>query len=940
MTDNRNYVAAWYDWKEDNVVVLERDDAGKLFKKKYNSPYYFYVPDPEGTFTSIYQDKLTKLEFQSKGEYDSARRMHDVKFESDFSPLKRILMDVYDGRATPKINYALLDIEVDYKQSIGFAGPQNPYGIINAVTIYQSWTNKFLLYAVPSSKDGVRWDSVDGNNVNKIYSVIDSLVADGKLRSGVRPEIVLCDTEGELISYMLEALQEADIMSGWNSEFYDIPYIVERLLLLGGESLLARMEFPGAKLPKKELKNRFGTEEPVYKFSGRSHLDYMQLFKKFTFEGRVSYALGNILQEEVGVGKLEYAGTIEEMYLNDFDIFCAYNFRDVDGIVQLNEKFKFIELANQMAHENTVLFDAVLGTVAYVETGITNHAHRHLNLIVNDKVIVESEKVEGAIVMTPRIGLHRRIGSVDLKSLYPNTIRALNMSPEKIIGQFVNQEDDWRAIRLKLDIECTLVLENGEEVIKPASEWKKVFADLKWAVSAYGTVFDQGNGRGVIPDILRFWYTERKRLQAENKKWIKIAKDLPDGVEKDLALKNADDFDLLQLTKKISMNSLYGALLNAAFRFGDQRLGASTTATGRQITTHMVENIGELLVGVRHPLLKRYHIEEEMDDDEYAVAGSNMYSNEHTWKSFVNMPTTGILGIHSAHYGIESDAIIYGDTDSCYFKTYAESDDEAVEIADYVAEETNASFPHFMREAFCCQPEFDELIGASREIVGSRGLFLAKKKYVIKVFNMDGFAVNKMKSMGSEIKKADTPKIIQKFLKATVEMILDGESYDDVCTFVNQQRKTVLRNKLNVFSLGVAKQVNNLDKYFAEYINPGTHTAPDKNGKMRKMTIPGHARASCNYNILLDEFDKGASTIRAGDKALVFYLKKNHYNFDALAVPAEFEKFPQWFLDNFEVDLVKTENKMFDNKLSGIFAALGKDVPSPQSVYTNKILGF
>ena len=193
-----------------------------------------------------------------------------------------------------------------------------------------------------------------------------------------------------------------------------------------------------------------------------------------------------------------------------------------------------------------------------------------------------------------------------------------------------------------------------------------------------------------------------------------------------------------------------------------------------------------------------------------------------------------------------------------------------------------------------------------------------------------------MKTQGSEIKKADTPKIIQTFLKETVDMILDGVEYEQVATYVNEQRKHILKKKENVFLLGVAKQVNNLDKYAAEYANPGTILTESGS----KLTIPGHARAACNYNRLLDIFDKGAKTIRSGDKVLVFYVKPNQFKFDAVAFPAEFTRFPKWFEENFSVDAKKTEAKMFDNKLKGIFSALGKDIPSPQSVLTNSILEF
>jgi DNA polymerase elongation subunit (family B) len=407
---------------------------------------------------------------------------------------------------------------------------------------------------------------------------------------------------------------------------------------------------------------RFGNEEPIYKFSGRSHLDYMKLFQKFTFEGRSSYALGNILQEEVGMGKLEYEGSLEQLYNNDFATFVIYNFRDVSGLQQLDNKFKFMALANQMAHENTVVFDAVLGTVAYVETGIANHAHYKLNKIVSDKVISEHEKVEGAIVMTPKIGMHEWIGSVDINSLYPNTIRSLNISPEKIIGQFTAKEDAWRDIWAGSEQSYTLEFEDGSAEMGTGAEWKQILQEQKWAISAYGTVFDQSGERGVVADILGFWYAERKRLQAEKKKWGNKIKELKKQTlaklspeqkiiagecfaddagnvftaevwnELQAAIKQEEHYDLLQLTKKISMNSLYGSLLNVAFRFGDERMGASVTATGRAITTHMIETLGELLTGKREPLIKA----SELDEDGKYV---------HT-------------------YSTPSSAIIYGDTDS------------------------------------------------------------------------------------------------------------------------------------------------------------------------------------------------------------------------------------------------------------------------------------
>ena len=913
MTSNRNYVAAWTDKRTDSIIVIERDDEGKKFHRRLNAPYYFYVPDDNGEFTSIDGDKLKRLEFGSRDDFESATRQFPHRFESDIRPLNRVLMDEYYDRPTPPMTFAFFDIEVNYSQKLGFAGPTNPYAIINAVTVYQSWTKKHITIAVPplvpnpNGSGSIRWTEIPGNDANKILAKISDLTTQKLLRDGIIPEIKLVDNEYELVIEMLAALENADIISGWNSEFYDIPYICKRLKLIGGEPLLARIEHRGAPLPWEKMVDHYGNQEPIFKFTGKAHLDYMKLFQKFTFEGRVSYALGNILQEEVGVGKLDFDGTLEELYHSDFETFVAYNFRDTDGLVQLDDKFKFIALANQMAHENTVLLEAVLGTVAYVETGITNHAHYKLGKIVRDKHMSEHEKVEGAIVMTPRIGLHEWIGSVDINSLYPNIIRSLNISPEKIIGQFTAKEEAWRDIWEGNENKHCLQLETGGEgFITTASLWKKFLKDNKYAVSAYGTVFDQGNGRGVVVDILGFWYSERKRLQAEKKKYGKLAKEEQDPIKKKEYQKLEEQYDLLQLTKKISMNSLYGALLNIAFRFGDERMGASVTGSGRATTTHMIETIGYFLTGTKDELVKT----SVWDDDE------QKFTHE---------------------YSIPNPSIIYGDTDSCYYLCMgATNKEEAIEIADLAANYANDSFPAFMQDAFNCQPEFDNLIKAGREIVGRRGLFQAKKKYMIKVVDMEGQAVDKMKSMGSEIKKADTPKIIQKFLKNTVDLILDGKDYDSIATYVNEQRRNILKKKDNVFLLGVAKQVNNLEKFRAAHEAPGTI----KNQAGKNLTVPGHVSAALNYNSLLQVFDKGAKEIRSGDKVLIFYLKPNAHGMKAIGVPADMSSFPEWFIENFSVDIKKTEERMFDSKLSGIFSALGFDVPTPQSVFVSKVLEF
>lgn len=521
-----NYISAYHDYDRDQILVWERCDGERVLTR-HKAEYYFYIPQEGGEYKGYDGKDLVRLDFDSGDELRAAVRQYPERYESDIQPLLKTLMNKYYDRPTPVVNYAFLDIESDVNMSLGFPSPANPYAIINAITIYQSWTKKYITLAVAPIVDGKRW----GGTLQDIYARYDELAAEGKLNANQKPEITLCLNEADLMVKMLEEIQDADIVSGWNSEFYDIPYIVRRLELVLPR-LLHKLCFPGTKPPRARQVEKFGNQETVYSLHGRTHLDYKDLFQKFTFEGRESYALGNILEQEIGMSKVHYEGTLEQLYKNDFPTFICYNARDVSGLVDLDEKFKFIQLVNQMAHENTCLFENILGTVKYVETGVTNRAHWVHNVKVPDKkVMTDGEKVEGAIVLNPNVGLHEWVGSVDINSLYPSVIRSLNMSPEKFVGQFSSGELDWRGIMINEDDQDhTMCDNNGESYTGSGKEWKQILTQNKWVLSAYGTVFDQSNGMGIMADTLTFWFAERKRLQAEKKKWGKVVDELKDSL--------------------------------------------------------------------------------------------------------------------------------------------------------------------------------------------------------------------------------------------------------------------------------------------------------------------------------------------------------------------------------------------------------------------------
>lgn len=375
---------------------------------------------------------------------------------------------------------------------------------------------------------------------------------------------------------------------------------------------------------------------------------------------------------------------------------------------------------------------------------------------------------------------------------------------------------------------------------------------------------------------------------------------------------NIEHFDLLQLTKKIQLNSAYGALLSKGFRFGAFNIGASVTYTGRAITSFMAGTICELLTNEFTPLEKSYELDAKGEI-------SNIYKSP-------------------------CPIVKYSDTDSAYFSTTCDNKEEAIEVADGIADGINGLFQGFMKTTFNCQPGFDDLIVAGREVVASRALFQARKKYMMRIVNLDGYDCDKFKAVGSEIKKSDTPKIIQRTLKEIVDLILEGKSYDEVSTAVNQKRKNLFKGDLSaedILQFGTAKSANNIEKFTLAYEAELLGKPILKEGSTSKVTVPGHVRAAINYNMLVQEYEgPGGLLIASGDKVRVFELKTNEYDFPTIAIPAESSHFPSWFIDNFSINLKLTEEKMIDAKLKGIFAAINEEVPTPFLTRVKSVIQF
>jgi len=887
-----SYVDAFYDRGQDVINVVERDDKGKRHYREYNPRHIFYYEDPRGKYKSIHDKPLSRVTCKNIKELRKELAIHSNKklYESDINPIYRMLEDNYLNQDAPKLNVAFFDIEVDFDPERGYASPEDAFMPITSVAVYLQWMETMVCLAIPPK-------TLSMEEAKKTIEGIDN--------------VMLFEKESEMLDAFLDLIQDADVLSGWNSEGFDIPYTVNRITKTLSKEDTKRLCLWN-QYPKKREYEKFGKTSITYDLIGRVHVDSLELYRKYNYEERHTYRLDAIGELEVGEKKTVYEGSLDALYNNDFRTFIEYNIQDTALLDKLDKKLKFIDLANTVAHENTVLIQTTMGAVAVTEQGIINEAHRR-GMIVPNRVRREpgSEPAAGAYVAYPKKGIHEWIGSVDLNSLYPSVIRALNMGPETIVGQLRQDgtkariegemakgksfANAWEGQFGSVEFDSVMEREVGRQItidwegndkhdtISAAQVYDLIFeSNQPWMLSANGTIFTYEK-EGVIPGLLKRWYKERKEMQAKMRDAIKAG----NGIEEEYWAKR-------QLVKKILLNSLYGAILNPGCRFFDNRIGQSTTLTGRQIVKHMSAKVNEIITG------------------EY----------NHTGK-----------------------AIVYGDTDSSYFSAYntlkEEIDkgnipwdkDSVMALYDQICDEANTTFPKFMSETFHCPKSRSDVIAAAREIVASKGLFITKKRYAVLYYDIEGKRVDtegkpgNIKAMGLDLKRSDTPVVIQDFLSNVLEMVLAGKEQQEVLDYITEFR-TEFKTRPG-WEKGSPKRANKITEY------------GNKEKKQGKANMPGHVRASINWNTLKRmEDDKYSVTITDGAKVIVCKVKDNPMGFTSVAYPVDELRLPEWF-KKLPFNDAEMENSVIDEKLGNLIGVLEWDISSTRSDNNfNKLFDF
>ena len=637
-----------------------------------------------------------------------------------------------------------------------------------------------------------------------------------------------CNNEKDLLERFIQVWRSKqfnpDIITGWNVEFFDMPYIVNRVRRVLGDYSVKRLS-PWELMSSREFEingKQIVLEQPV----GVTVLDYLGLYRKFSFSQQESYKLDHIAFIELGERKLDFIAlgyeTLDEFYKKDYRNYINYNIRDVELVDRLDAKLKLLEQVFALAYDGKVNFIDTLTTVRMWDMIIHNHLLEKNIVIENPKITEKQRQIEGAYVKDPKPGMYDWVVSFDLNSLYPHLIMQYNISPETLAGQcmkFANKErfDDFGKL-VDYSITDSIAMFIEDKALDDMSI-RNQLVEQNVTMTPTGCMFDR-DYQGFLPKLMETMYNDRsewkkRMIDAKKKYEINPTEELRNEIAR---------CHNMQLAKKIQLNSAYGALSNVYFRWFDPRLAESITKAGQLSIRWMEKKINEYL----NKLFK----------------------------------STG------------EDYVIACDTDSMYIRLGPLVDsvfkdkkdhDKIVKFLDKVCEDKLEPFiDRCYDELALYVNAFDQKMKMKREAIANKGIWTAKKHYILNVYNLEGvqYKEPKLKIQGIEAVRSSTPSACREYIKEALKIIM-SDTEEDLVRFIDSKR---VEFKTKPFEeVAFPRSVKDMNKYY-----------DSKAGyrKISKSGVPIHVRAALLYNHLLKkkQLDTILNPIYEGDKIKFAYM--------------------------------------------------------------------
>jgi len=794
-----------------NILYRGIKDGRRVKLKIAYTPTLFLPSKKQTKFTSLDGEHLEPMKFESIREArDFVKRYDGVenfRIYGNNGYAYAFIADEQKGMIDWKIenlSIAVIDIEVGSEN--GFPDPYQANEPITAICV------KYL------------------NGQTVVFGC-----GDYELRGD--ETYVKCDDEFQLCKKFLRFWEEncPDVISGWNIKFFDIPYLVNRFNKILGEDETKKLSPWGFISSRKTVMNN--QELTAYELVGVSTLDYIELYRWYAPSGRSqeSYRLDNIAQVELGEGKISYDefDNLHALYRLNHQKFIEYNIKDVELIFKLENKLKLIELGLTLAYDTKTNFEDIFAQTRMWDALIYNYL-LDKNIIVPPKEEKhKSSAFEGAYVKVPQVGLHNWVASFDLNSLYPHLMMQFNISPETLV-----ETSDYTP-------EMRELIMSGVSVDKMLDKQLDTSKLSGVTITPNGQFF-RTDKQGFLPKMLEEMYVDRskfKKMMIQAKKDYEVETDL--NKKKDLKNKIAR-YDNLQLAKKVSLNSAYGALGSQYFRFYDLRMALGVTTAG-QLSIRWIEN---KLNGYLNKLLKT--------EEDYVIASDTDSIYLRLGPLVDNVYGTGQKD--SVPSNIDKQQVIAFMDRVCEDKIQPFIDSSYQELATYVH-------------------AYAQKMQMKREALANKGIWTAKKRYILNIYNNEGVAYKEpqMKVMGLEMIKSSTPAAIREKMRLSIKIVINGTE-DDIHKFIEEFRQEF--KKLPPEDISFPRGLNGLKEY-------------SDSVTLYKKGTPIHVKGAILYNHYLKQknLTKTYPLIQEGEKLKFTYLKQpNPFKDMVISFPSRLPK--------------------------------------------------
>lgn len=562
------YIDAAYDG--DEIAYWYRDFDGTLYRDSVprGDFVYGYIianDNKDHKLKSIFGDPVKKLSFEKTNDMKIFADSHeDVTFEMDVPPITRFLIDTfYNADFDSPINIGFYDIEVDYdlEDGLGHPLPSNPFGEINAFQLFDATEKKYVILLRDDMPSSVKL-------TDKEFPV----------------EIHWTSSEFDLLNKIVDVIDHIDLLGGWYTDGFDLPYIMERAIRAFGEDR-AKVMFcrDGFKAKRRDFVDDNGNETWNWTLVGRQHVDMLELFKKFEPGQKDSFGLSAICEEYIGEQKLEYSGDLGALYRRDPQKWAEYAIHDVRLLRGLDNELGLMQQAIRLSRDCCVFVRDVTGSVKPIETKLIKFC-KDENIVLPNKKEHHKQKFTGAIVYDTVPGVHKNGFTIDLSGLYPSCLISLGLSTETFLLQCDGEYEDFIKIRSQTHDSITLrTRDNKEEFQLKAFEVWELIKEEGYCLSANGTIFS--GEMGLLARFTKDAFDIRKEYQAI------MRKAFSEGDEA-----TGKKYDLFQRVAKVFANSIYGTLGNIAFRLFDLRLAESITKTGQMVSKYQAVMVNEMVM--------------------------------------------------------------------------------------------------------------------------------------------------------------------------------------------------------------------------------------------------------------------------------------------------------------------------------------------------------